>query len=670
MRLGLYRPSWSRAAPATIRPCRTPRPVESLSEVAPQTHSGGGEHESRGRRRSRCPTHGPRRRRPQRFDRDDPEVEALGLGRRLGRRRLRLRRAGREVVAMTRRARRRDSRRDPTPVGECCGWKTLHRAVASAHRRPHDGCPTWPGGDARVRARAAGSALAGLLAAVAAALASVSGTAPPGAAGHRHATGGPAGLAVSDGRIWVAAPGAGAVLRCSTPTYAPGRAAAAHRRCAGAACAGRAVCGWPTRPPRRHPGAGATASGVRPIRPGADATISYSRPVRSGSRARPTGVSTRSSPGMVPAALPSGRSPVALAADARRVVAADARGGTLTTFDARTPQRRPAARPGRRRTGRRRARGRHAWVADAAGGRIVAVDLSAGGSPKRRGRRPSGRARHRRRRCLRAVRGGPPVRVRDGKVRSRRGGRRPARRARRRRAHVWVAAPTPTNCCDSSADAPFHPRRGALLRARLLGGLLAPAVDPAQAPARYRFVPPREPAFDFQLHDQDGTPSRSRRRGGRSSRSRSCLHLPRPLPGGGEPDRLGDRSVGDGVLVYSVSVDPTATRRSGRARSSSAAPWTRARSSSCSAIARSSPRSGAPTASRRSTRRPRRRSPPPRPRTPSSRRRPTTARRAARTRRRSATPRTPSRIRTRTPPPQLPRPCTPRRGSTSNTRHT
>ena len=40
----------------------------------------------------------------------------------------------------------------------------------------------------------------------------------------------------------------------------------------------------------------------------------------------------------------------------------------------------------------------------------------------------------------------------------------------------------------------------------LLGGLLMLAVEPSAAPARYRFVPPREAAFDFSLADQDGKP--------------------------------------------------------------------------------------------------------------------------------------------------------------------
>jgi protein SCO1/2 len=39
-----------------------------------------------------------------------------------------------------------------------------------------------------------------------------------------------------------------------------------------------------------------------------------------------------------------------------------------------------------------------------------------------------------------------------------------------------------------------------------LGGLLAAAVKPQPAPARYRFVPPADPAFDFRLGDQDGKP--------------------------------------------------------------------------------------------------------------------------------------------------------------------
>ena len=46
-----------------------------------------------------------------------------------------------------------------------------------------------------------------------------------------------------------------------------------------------------------------------------------------------------------------------------------------------------------------------------------------------------------------------------------------------------------------------------------LGGLLALAVEPSPAPARYRFVPPREAAFDFKLRDQDGADSIASARG-------------------------------------------------------------------------------------------------------------------------------------------------------------
>ena len=38
----------------------------------------------------------------------------------------------------------------------------------------------------------------------------------------------------------------------------------------------------------------------------------------------------------------------------------------------------------------------------------------------------------------------------------------------------------------------------------MLATLLVLAVQPSEAPARYRFVPPREQAFDFELRDQGG----------------------------------------------------------------------------------------------------------------------------------------------------------------------
>ena len=139
--------------------------------------------------------------------------------------------------------------------------------------------------------------------------------------------------------------------------------------------------------------------------------------------------------------LPAGQSPVALAADARRVVAVDDRGGTLTAFDART---RAAAGSPVQLGGAPvdvALAGDTAWVADAAGGRIVAVDLAAGTIARTVavGRRPVAIAA-----AGDDVYVSPRaslVRVRDGRVRSRRAvGATPAALAVDAE-HVWVAFP-------------------------------------------------------------------------------------------------------------------------------------------------------------------------------------------------------------------------------------
>jgi len=90
-----------------------------------------------------------------------------------------------------------------------------------------------------------------------------------------------------------------------------------------------------------------------------------------------------------------------------------------------------------------------------------------------------------------------------------------------------------------------------------LFGLLVAAVEPSPAPARYRFVPPREAAFDFKLRDQDG-----RETSIASARGRvlavtflySTCHDLCPA----EANLIGSalEKVGDGVMAYSVSVDP------------------------------------------------------------------------------------------------------------------
>ena len=55
-----------------------------------------------------------------------------------------------------------------------------------------------------------------------------------------------------------------------------------------------------------------------------------------------------------------------------------------------------------------------------------------------------------------------------------------------------------------------------------LFGLLAAAVEPSPAPARYRFVPPHEAPFDFKLRDQDGTVRSIASARGNVLASRSC----------------------------------------------------------------------------------------------------------------------------------------------------
>ena len=91
----------------------------------------------------------------------------------------------------------------------------------------------------------------------------------------------------------------------------------------------------------------------------------------------------------------------------------------------------------------------------------------------------------------------------------------------------------------------------------LLGGLITLAVGPSQAPARYRFVPPREAAYDFSLSDQDGKPRSIADARGKvlaiTFLFSTCHDL---CPA--EANLIGAAvgKVGDGVMVYGVSVDP------------------------------------------------------------------------------------------------------------------
>jgi len=91
-----------------------------------------------------------------------------------------------------------------------------------------------------------------------------------------------------------------------------------------------------------------------------------------------------------------------------------------------------------------------------------------------------------------------------------------------------------------------------------LGGLLAAAVEPSPAPARYRFVPPREAAFDFRLRDQDGRLTSIRAGRGRVvvvTFLYSTCHDLCPAQANLIGSAVG-RVGAEGVLVYGVSVDP------------------------------------------------------------------------------------------------------------------
>ena len=90
-----------------------------------------------------------------------------------------------------------------------------------------------------------------------------------------------------------------------------------------------------------------------------------------------------------------------------------------------------------------------------------------------------------------------------------------------------------------------------------LGGLLAAAVGPAPAPARFRFVPPREAAFDFRLRDQDGNPTSIRSARGQvlvlTFLYSTCHDL---CPAQASLIGAALERVGPGVRAYAVSVDP------------------------------------------------------------------------------------------------------------------
>jgi protein SCO1/2 len=90
-----------------------------------------------------------------------------------------------------------------------------------------------------------------------------------------------------------------------------------------------------------------------------------------------------------------------------------------------------------------------------------------------------------------------------------------------------------------------------------LGALLALAADPAPAPARYRFVPPREQAFDFALKDQDGQIRSLRSARGKVVAVAFLYSTCRDLCPA-EASLIGQAAAkaGGNLMVYGISVDP------------------------------------------------------------------------------------------------------------------
>jgi protein SCO1/2 len=90
-----------------------------------------------------------------------------------------------------------------------------------------------------------------------------------------------------------------------------------------------------------------------------------------------------------------------------------------------------------------------------------------------------------------------------------------------------------------------------------LGGLLVATVATPE-PARPRFAPPREPAFDFRLRDQDGRPTTLASARGKVIAMTfvysSCRDLC-PAEGNVVADAL-HRVGGDGAVANAISVDP------------------------------------------------------------------------------------------------------------------
>jgi hypothetical protein len=193
----------------------------------------------------------------------------------------------------------------------------------------------------------------------------------------------PAGLAVLDGRVWSTAPRQGTV----TPVGADGQVGAAvrvggapARIAAGAnglwvtdASTGRIV-GVEVPPPAPPGAAIAGPSASKPLVAGADASdVALAAGAVWVASTADRRVYALEPDGKV-SRIDAGEGPVALAADARRVVAADAPAGSLTVIDARR-----RAYSGQARIGGTPVdvalTGDAAWVADAERGRLVRVDL-------------------------------------------------------------------------------------------------------------------------------------------------------------------------------------------------------------------------------------------------------------------------------------------------------
>ena len=250
--------------------------------------------------------------------------------------------------------------------------------------------------------------------------------------------GGPSALVAGDGRVWVALPRTGSVVALDattgTPADSPVRTGGAPARLA----LGRSGL-WV---------ADAAAGAVRAVRPprvfeavrlGADTSdVALAGDAVWTASSADGRVYVHDADGT--RALTVGRSPVALASDGKRVFVADSRTGALTAIDATT--RRPGAPvPVGGAAVDVALAGDTAWVADAAGSRIVAVRDGAVVRSVPVGRRPVALATAGE--DVYVVTAGERrlLRVRDGEVRSSRPLSGDPAAVAVDREHVWVAVP-------------------------------------------------------------------------------------------------------------------------------------------------------------------------------------------------------------------------------------